>query len=39
MIAAAHMPFPGLGRIRKADTGVGYDWVPATFLDLKRGEP
>jgi len=35
MIAAAHMPFPGLGRVRKADTGAGYDWVPATFLDLK----
>lgn len=35
MIAAAHMPFPGLGRVRKADSGVGYDWVPATFLDLK----
>jgi len=35
MIAAAHMPFPGLGRIRKADTGVGYDWVPATFVNLK----
>jgi glyoxylase-like metal-dependent hydrolase (beta-lactamase superfamily II) len=35
MIAAAHMPFPGLGRIRKADTGTGYDWVPATFLNLK----
>ncbi|ACZ76301.1 MULTISPECIES: MBL fold metallo-hydrolase [Dickeya] len=35
MIAAAHMPFPGLGRLRQADTGVGYDWVPATFLDVK----
>ncbi|MRH98804.1 MBL fold metallo-hydrolase [Agrobacterium tumefaciens] len=35
MIAAAHMPYPGLGRIRKADSGVGYDWVPATFQDLK----
>jgi glyoxylase-like metal-dependent hydrolase (beta-lactamase superfamily II) len=35
MIAAAHMPFPGLGRIRKADAGVGYDWVPATFLNLE----
>lgn len=35
MIAAPHMPFPGLGRVRKADTGVGYDWVPATFLNLK----
>ncbi|TXT25544.1 MAG: Beta-lactamase-like [Rhodocyclaceae bacterium] len=35
MIGAAHMPFPGLGRVRKADTGVGYDWVPATFVNLK----
>jgi len=35
MIGAAHMPFPGLGRVRKADTGVGYDWVPATFQNLK----
>ncbi|XAH26121.1 MBL fold metallo-hydrolase [Xylophilus sp. GW821-FHT01B05] len=35
MIAAAHMPFPGLGRVRKDDTGAGYDWVPATFRDLK----
>lgn len=35
MIAAAHMPFPGLGRVRKADTGVGYEWVPATFLNLE----
>ena len=35
MIAAAHMPFPGLGRLRKADNGAGYDWVPATFLNLE----
>ncbi|SEJ04309.1 Glyoxylase, beta-lactamase superfamily II [Pseudomonas sp. NFACC07-1] len=35
MIAAAHMPFPGLGRLRKADNGEGYDWVPATFLNLE----
>lgn len=35
MIAAAHMPFPGLGRLRKTDTGVGYDWVPTTFVNLK----
>lgn len=35
MIAAAHMPFPGLGRIRNADSGVGYDWIPATFTNLK----
>jgi len=35
MIAAAHMPFPGLGRLREADNGVGYDWVPVTFFNLK----
>lgn len=35
MIAASHMPYPGLGRVRKADTGVGYDWVPTTFFDVK----
>jgi len=35
MIAAAHMPYPGLGRLRAADNGVGYDWVPATFTDLE----
>lgn len=35
MIAAAHMPFPGLGRVRKVDSGTGYDWVPATFAGLK----
>jgi glyoxylase-like metal-dependent hydrolase (beta-lactamase superfamily II) len=35
MIAAAHMPYPGLGRLRVADNGVGYDWVPATFSDLE----
>jgi len=35
MIATAHMLFPGLGRVRKADTGAGYDWVPATFVNLK----
>jgi len=35
MIAAAHMPYPGLGRLRIADSGVGYDWVPATFTNLE----
>ncbi|HBM67148.1 MAG TPA: MBL fold metallo-hydrolase [Pseudomonas sp.] len=35
MIAAAHMPFPGLGRVRKADNSAGYEWVPTTFLDLE----
>lgn len=35
MIAAAHMPYPGLGRLRNADNGVGYEWVPATFTDLE----
>ncbi|MDH7809487.1 MULTISPECIES: MBL fold metallo-hydrolase [unclassified Rhizobium] len=39
MIAAAHMPFPGLGRVRKIDTGAGYDWVPTTFVNLKGVKP
>ena len=31
-IAAAHMPFPSLGRLRQ--DGTGYAWVPASFQDL-----
>jgi len=34
MIAAAHMPFPGLGRVRKSDISGGYDWIPATFHNM-----
>lgn len=35
MIAAAHMPYPGLGRLRVADNGVGYDWVPTIYTNLE----
>jgi glyoxylase-like metal-dependent hydrolase (beta-lactamase superfamily II) len=31
-IAAAHMPFPSLGRLHTENTG--YTWVPVTFMDL-----
>ncbi|PNP99435.1 MBL fold metallo-hydrolase [Sphingobium sp. SA916] len=29
LVAAAHLPFPGLGHIRKAERG--YAWVPVTY--------
>jgi glyoxylase-like metal-dependent hydrolase (beta-lactamase superfamily II) len=32
MIAGPHMPFPGVGRLRKEANG--YVWAPATFTDL-----
>jgi glyoxylase-like metal-dependent hydrolase (beta-lactamase superfamily II) len=32
-IAAAHLPFPGIGHLR-AD-GKGYDWVPANYTALR----
>jgi hypothetical protein len=31
VIAGPHMPFPGLGRLRK--DGNGYLWAPAVFTD------
>ena len=31
MIAGPHMPFPGLGRLRKE--GNGYIWAPVVFTD------
>ncbi|POX63102.1 MBL fold metallo-hydrolase [Streptomyces sp. Ru62] len=31
-VAAAHLPFPGLGHLRRA--GDGYDWVPVHFKPL-----
>ncbi|KOX01813.1 hypothetical protein ADL02_01530 [Streptomyces sp. NRRL WC-3723] len=31
-VAAAHLPFPGLGHVRRA--GAGYDWVPVHFKPL-----
>ncbi|MBN3788209.1 MBL fold metallo-hydrolase [Burkholderia sp. Ac-20353] len=30
-IAAPHLPFPGIGHIRRAD--AGYDWVPVSYED------
>src|SRR3984885_1008620 len=32
MIAGPHMPFPGMGRLRKEANG--YVWAPVTFTDL-----
>jgi hypothetical protein len=32
-VAAAHLPFPGIGHLR-AD-GKGYDWVPAHYTSLR----
>lgn len=32
-VAAAHLPFPGIGHLR-AD-GSGYDWVPANYTALR----
>jgi glyoxylase-like metal-dependent hydrolase (beta-lactamase superfamily II) len=32
-VAAAHLPFPGIGHLR-AD-GKGYDWVPANYTALR----
>ena len=32
-VAAAHLPFPGIGHLR-AD-GRGYNWVPANYTSLR----
>jgi len=32
-VAAAHLPFPGIGHLR-AD-GKGYDWIPANYTSLR----
>ncbi|MEV4759668.1 hypothetical protein AB0J86_31860 [Micromonospora sp. NPDC049559] len=31
-VAAAHLPFPGIGHLRRASGG--YAWVPARFRPL-----
>lgn len=32
-VAAAHLPFPGIGHVRK--DGKGYDWIPANYTRLR----
>lgn len=32
LVAAAHLPFPGLGHVRAE--GKGYEWVPVEYSDL-----
>ncbi len=32
-VAAAHLPFPGIGHVRAA--GKGYDWIPANYTALR----
>jgi glyoxylase-like metal-dependent hydrolase (beta-lactamase superfamily II) len=33
LVAAAHMPFPGLGHVRAA--GTGFDWVPVNYTRMR----
>lgn len=35
LIAAPHLPFPGMGHLRTSASG-GYDWVPVTYTDRKE---
>lgn len=37
LIAAPHLPFPGIGYVR-ATGGNGYDWVPVTYTN-REGNP
>ena len=37
LIAAPHLPFPGIGYVR-ASGGNGYDWVPVTYTN-REGNP
>jgi len=34
-VAGAHLPFPGLGRVRPEATG--YAWVPVEYGPLREG--
>jgi hypothetical protein len=31
MVLAYHMPFPGVGHIRREGNGNGFEWVPAEW--------
>lgn len=35
LVGAAHISFPGLGRLRAAPGGKGYTWVPLNYSTLK----
>ena len=35
MVAGMHLPFPGIGHVRRESTG-GYAWVPAEFAPLPK---
>ena len=35
LVAATHLPFPGIGHLRPADDGVGYTFVPLNYSSLK----
>jgi glyoxylase-like metal-dependent hydrolase (beta-lactamase superfamily II) len=34
LVAAAHLPFPGLGHVRAEGKGNGYAWVPVDFAPV-----
>lgn len=36
LIAAPHLPFPGIGHVREGARG-GYDWVPVTYTNRDPG--
>jgi len=38
LVAAAHVAFPGLGHLRRAPQGRGYEWVPLNY-DEQGGSP
>ncbi len=37
LVAGAHLPFPGLGQIRKIG-GQGYGWIPVDFTPIPPGK-
>lgn len=36
LIAGPHLPFPGVGHVRKVEEG--YDWVPINYANRKNGQ-
>jgi glyoxylase-like metal-dependent hydrolase (beta-lactamase superfamily II) len=35
LIAGAHMPFPGIGRVRSVGGTAGYEWVPIEYESVR----